>query len=221
MTKKKAVVTQQANGIPEYTVKRIKVKIRGETPLLMNKLSIETLEKTSRNKLKQYDPKEEVKKTAYVTEDGYLYIPAEAIYRCILNGASYKMIKGRSLKKLLYGIFWIEPEKVILRNPETGEPLTEKDYTIDLRSVVIQKSRILKARAKVEKWEAEFYLCYYEGIADGIENYILMLALPEAGIRVGLLDYRPEKGGQFGKFKVINFGYDNKNHSGEYNGQSY
>jgi len=180
----------------------ILVRIKGVTPLLMNRISVNSLLKRSnriRDKLEEEDFEKQARESAYIDEiDGkkQLYIPAEAVYRCLLNGAKGKREKSTkiSLVRLLAGSVRIEPEKI---------PLGTDKYEIDIRPVVIQKSRVLKARAKVPKWEAEFKIIYNKRLQPIIDK--IKECLEEAGVTYGLLDYRPERGGNFGVFEVIKF----------------
>jgi len=134
--------------------KKIEVKIRGLTPLLMNKLNIESLKSKSRMRMETYDPEVEAEKSAYIAEINgkrQLYIPCEAVYSMTINTAKQYRVRRMSLASLLAGTMRIEPEKI---------PLGTDKYEIDLRAVVIQKQRVLKARAKVPEWKATFYIIY-------------------------------------------------------------
>jgi hypothetical protein len=72
--------------------------------------------------------------------------------------------------------------------------------------VNIQKSRVLKARAKIPKWEAEFDIVYNRILGDdAFVAETLRKILEDAGTRVGLLDYRPQHKGWFGTFEVVEF----------------
>jgi hypothetical protein len=181
---------------------KIYVVIEGRTPLLMNRLTPEKLKVENRSGknteiIQQYDPVEEAKKSAYIDViDGKetLYIPAEAVYQCILNASKiYKSGKSK-MRDLLAGSIMIEPEKI---------PLGTKDYEIDIRAVNIKGSRVLRGRAKIPKWKAEFYIIYDKTLLSDIK--LLRTILEDAGVRVGLLDYRPQKGGPFGTFIVTKF----------------
>lgn len=178
---------------------RVEVKIRGLTPLLMNKLNIESLQSKSRRRTETYDPKVEAEKSAYIDViDGrrQLYIPCEAVYSMIINTAKQYRVRRTSLSSLLAGTIRIEPEKI---------PLGTDKYEIDLRAVVIQKQRVLKARAKVPNWAATFYIVYdSERLPEGIHE-TLKTILEDAGTRMGLLDYRPQHKGWFGTFTVESF----------------
>ena len=179
--------------------KKIEVEIRGLTPLLMNRLNPESLKSKSRRKTDQYDIEEEAAKSAYMAEiDGkrQLYIPNYCIYSMLIGTAKQYRLRRTSLASLLAGTIRIEPEKI---------PLGTDKYEIDVRPVVIQRQRVLKARAKLPEWSAKFWIVYSsKHLPDGIEPTLLEI-LEDAGIRMGLLDYRPQHKGWFGTFAVESF----------------
>jgi len=179
--------------------KKIDVEIRGLTPLLMNRLNPESLKSKSRMRTEQYSTTEDAKNSAYMAEiDGkkQLYIPCEAIYSMIINTAKQYKVRRMSLASLLAGTMRVEPEKV---------PLGTDQYEVDERAVVIQNQRVLKGRAKLQKWSASFQLVYdSKRLPTGIEKTLLEI-LEDAGTRMGLLDYRPQHKGWFGTFTVESF----------------
>lgn len=174
-------------------MKKIQVEITGITPLLMNspKAMIEQMTKTSRKTTQQYDPKEEAEKVTYRMKSGELYIPAEAIKGCLVGAASYKKFGKYAAKPIIAGGVIITPMQI---------GLGTKKYEIDLRTVVIQRSRVVKARPTLENWKVSFIIEYDDSlIANGD---MIKPILEEAGKRVGLLDFRPQKLGSFGMFEV-------------------
>jgi len=182
---------------------KVTVEIKGLTPLLMNKVNAEDLQQggSTGPKGKTYVPEEEAKKHAYRTIiDGkeQLYIPSYAIYSMLVSaGAGYKPQGKRfSFKSILAGGIHVEPEEVSLGTNE---------YVIDERSVVIQRARVLAWRPKIKEWKAQFTIIYNETVLD--ENNILIIKkiLEDAGVRYGLLDYRPQHKGWFGTFEVTKF----------------
>lgn len=175
---------------------KIKVKIKGTSPLLMNRLNPETLKDKGPAFKKQYDPTVEARKSAYITKvkgKEQLYIPAYAIYSMIIKTATRYKEKGRrsSVSGLLAGTIRIEPEKILLGHC---------DYEIDERPVVIQRARVLKWRAKIPEWEANFTIVYNRKILTDTVIKTLATILEDAGARMGLLDYRPQHKGWFGTF---------------------
>ncbi|MFQ6057150.1 MAG: hypothetical protein ACE5J3_14360, partial [Methanosarcinales archaeon] len=115
---------------------------------------------------------------------------ARCIYGMILKSASYFKVKGRALTPIIAGAISIEPEEI---------GLGTKKYDIDVRSVVIQRQRILRARPRLNKWKLKFKIIYDETY---ISSDILRDVIKDGGIKVGLLDFRPANKGSFGKFKI-------------------
>ena len=142
---------------------------------------------------------EEAAASRYVTEDNLLYIPAQGIRNSIVSGG-----KGRRIGKLAAptvlraGVFPAE-DRAILQDAKTGKPMTGDQYVIDVRRVVLKKSGgIMRARAKVSNWMFKVAFEVDALVSDGL----IEEAGNIAGRIVGLLDYRPEKSGPFGRYKM-------------------
>lgn len=173
--------------------KKIEVELTGTSPLLMNRLSLESLQKKSRKVMKIYDVEEDARDSAYMTEDKELYVPMEALFSMMIYAAGAHKIGRRSMKSYLAGGIRIEPEKILL---------TPNKYEVDLRAVVIQRARVIRARAKVKDWKIGFTLIYDDEI---LTAEPLRAILDDAGKRVGLLDFRPQRSGWFGTFTVTKY----------------
>lgn len=115
--------------------------------------------------------------------------------RAVINGASNTLVGGRGKKTYA---------KVIaaaagLREIELD--LGVKDFIVDSRGVVIKATggRIIRHRARLNEWETTGTIEYDES---AINEKDLMKILSDTGTKVGLLDFRPEKKGPFGRFAV-------------------
>lgn len=184
-------------------MKRVKVQIKGNGKgLLMNNPlhmieSIRTDLKPSkgRRETEILSPEDDAKRLAYWTKNKKgkqeLYVPSEAIFRSLINASSFYKIKKKSAKTSIAGAVRIEPDKIGLG--------TDK-YDVDIRTVVIQKARVVKGRANIKQWNLEFDLVYNDKMIP--DPSIIREILEEAGERMGILDFRPQKGGQFGTFEV-------------------
>lgn len=142
-------------------------------------------------------PEEEAETGAYKLPSGQLYVSSDAIRECMVSGGKgYKIGKDFATSLLKSTVFAIEPFCPLV-DPETGEAI--HDYEIDTRRVVIQKASIMRSRPLVPQWATEVELEYDPDFVNpnNIED-----ALGVAGRRVGLWEYRPEKGGPFGRFTV-------------------
>jgi hypothetical protein len=138
------------------------------------------------------DPVAEAETRAYRMKDGTLYIPAEAIKGCLVNAASYKKFGKYSAKPIVAGCVQILPQQISLKT---------KDYEIDERTVVIRgRGRVIRARPLVDKWKITFQLEYDAGFITS--GNLIREILEEGGQRVGIMDFRPIKLGNFGMFRV-------------------
>lgn len=178
-------------------MKVINVEITGLRPLLMHNIAGAELEKTARKSMKSYSREEDAEKAAYWKSDGKkkeLCVPSRCLYGCIRIASGYFKDKGRSVKPIISGAVRIEPD-------EMG--LGTNKYEIDTQSVVIQRARVLRSRPRIFPWKLKFRMIYNEEYI--AKPDLLQQILQEAGVKVGLLDFRPAKGGNFGTFEVTKF----------------
>jgi len=177
-------------------VEEFVVRIRGIRPLLMN--NPEAIELESKRKGKKLDPKEEAEHRLYKDPNGIICVPARNIKACIRDAAKEYKVPGKGKKTfkdyIKAGII-IEPEFVPII---TNGVDPEKAWKIDKSFVVVQGSRILRARPRFDNWELEFTVKIIDPI---IRPENLKEFLETAGKYVGLCDYRPE----YGLFEVIKF----------------
>lgn len=169
-------------------MRRVAATIKGISPLLMHRyplIPIEGIEKKS--------PQEQAEVSAYRAENGQLYLPAEAMQRALIGAATYSKGKGRgSLQKNASACLQVSP--MIL-------PLGTDTFAIDSRRVVIAatKGACVRHRPRLDQWEATFTLEWDDLLLKETECRRI---LDDCGLRVGLLDFRPEKKGPFGRFMV-------------------
>jgi hypothetical protein len=186
-------------------MKKIKVVLSGLTPLLMHNVEsmISESEDLAKAGPRKYIPEEEAKKSAYTTQikgKTVLCVPSRCVYGMILHSASFFKVKGRNVQSTIAGAIDVTPEDIPLTLG--GKFIT--NYVIDKRSVVVQKARIIRCRPRIDKWELGFELVYNEDyIAD---DKLLKKIIQDGGVKVGLLNFRPEKKGRFGKFELKSWG---------------
>ncbi len=91
----------------------------------------------------------------------------------------------------------------MLVNPERLL-LGVKEYTIDSRPVVIKATlgRIIRHRPRLNTWEVSFEIEFDDNMLKELE---VKTVLDDTGTRVGILDFRPEKKGPFGRFMVTHW----------------
>ena len=170
----------------------VRASIKGISPLLMHAfpmVPIEAIEKKS--------PEDQAELAAYRDPDTKgLYIPAMALQRCLIAAATYSKGKGRgSLQKAVAACILVSPERI---------PLGQDTFIVDARPVVVPatKGRVMRFRPRLEAWEVHFLVDYDDTL---LSNTQLRRVVDDAGQRVGLLDFRPEKKGPFGRFMVTSW----------------
>lgn len=181
-------------------MKKIEVVIEGTAPLLMHSAEKMEEQRITGNPGKVYDKKKEAEKVAYRNDKGELYVPSRALKACILNAASWFKIGKISAKQLIAGCSKLEPHELTLTDTK-GKKLTQ--YKVDIRPVVVQRSRIMRSRPRIDEWKMKFEIIYNEKLLSDTTK--LNQIIEEAGQRIGLLDNRPQKYGENGTFKIIKF----------------
>ena len=122
--------------------------------------------------------------------------PSLNIMRSAITASTAWKINKRSIVPFMAGSVSIDAEMV---------PFDTLDYEIDTRRAVVQKQGILRSRPKLPPgWNLSFEV-NVDDDAPAELCRILPDIFAEAGRRVGLGDFRPEKRGPFGKFMVTEF----------------
>jgi len=183
-------------------VKTIGVEIRGVTPLLVHRFSeeAEQAKPSRRVEANSRDPREEARKVAYIAKDGTYYFNAFAIPGSMGNaGASHKQRGSRkSLRFVVPSAVRMLTDSVTILNGAGPA----KDFEVDARPVTIPatKGRVMRYRPRWDQWGAKFQLLLNE---DLLSPEMAHQLLTEAGQSIGIGDFRPEKRGPFGTFRVI------------------
>ena len=173
-------------------------KIVGISPLLQNNPAnfIGVAESAALATKKQYDDKEEARLRVYLDEEGIYYHPSQAFIKAMVKAvAGRKFGKIFATKAISGSVFIVEPHCTILG--ADGKPA--KEYTIDRQPVVVGKARVLRCRPCWPKWSMNVALDIDTAI---ISREQVGESLSLAGRTIGIGDYRPEKSGGYGRFRV-------------------
>ena len=124
---------------------------------------------------------------------GAITVPPEAVRSC-LEKAARKLKQGADVREgLLVEKTTFDYDRKLL-----GETAEEVARNAQFRvPVVVQRNRVLRTRPKFDTWSLTFTLDCDDQLIDQLklENW-----LDIAGRRIGLGDWRPEKGGRYGRF---------------------
>lgn len=190
----------------------INIEITGNTAVLMNRFTDENeVQVTSGSRPstvgERGSPRDQATKTAYLDSKGALYIPTQNLYACIINAGKFHKVgktKVTTVKSSLVpaGIIMLDGLALPLLSPKSNKPL--KSFEVDSRRVVIPATggAVMRHRARVDDWRLRFSIEVDTEVFD--VNFVRTL-VDDAGKKIGLGDYRPERKGPFGKFKVTNW----------------
>jgi hypothetical protein len=183
-------------------MKTVEAEIRGVTPLLIHRFGEQAeVSKPTRNiVVSEVDPRAEAEKVAYKAEDGTYYFSAFSIPSAMGAAGSNHKLKGsrRTLRFVVPSAVRVTSDTITILNGDGPA----KSFEVDSRPVTIPatKGRIMRHRPKFNQWGATFTL-----LIDETQLSIEMAhqLLEEAGRSIGIGDFRPEKRGPFGTFRVV------------------
>ena len=182
---------------------RVNVEVAGVTSLIMNKfhdaaaLASTNGTRTSFATADRGTPNEIAEAKIYLGLGGKPMIPQPNLLRCIVNGGKFHKV-GRAQvttdkKSMLYSCIDIEGAEI---------PLIHKQpWRVDTRAVVIPSTggRILTHRPMWDDWRLKFVLLVDTEL---MSVKLMRQIVDDAGKRIGLGDFRPDKKGPYGKFSV-------------------
>lgn len=182
----------------------IDVEIRGITPLLIHRFNEDAEQANGRRKIKMVrdDPRTQATKAAYIDAIGNFYFSGASITGCMGNAGSNHKATGtrKSLRFVVPSAVMMTADTVTILNGDGPA----KSFEVDSRPVTIPatKGRIMRHRPRFDDWGAKFQL---EVDDDVLPLAVVHQLLNEGGQSVGIGDFRPEKRGPFGRFRVTRF----------------
>jgi len=169
----------------------VAVTIEGISPLLMHAFPLMPIEG-----LEKKPPEEQARLALYQDEQGKPYIPGENVYRAFVSGAKYvKGKRGASLATVVAASVGVSPARLYLDGCR---------WQVDARPVRIKATQgtVVRYRPRFDAWSVSFTIDYDETL---LKREELHRIVESTGARVGMLDFRPERKGPFGRFMVTEF----------------
>jgi hypothetical protein len=188
-------------------MKSIHITIRGVTPLLHNRFT-EAAEASVSNAGRRTlnggkgTPREQAEPKCYRDHDGRFIIPGPNLFRAIIDAGKFNKSGKSKLttqKSSMIPSFCSVETLECLLTDHAGVPL--KEFEVDSRAVVIPATggRIMAHRPRFDEWQTSFVLSLD---TDECDEQLMRRIIDDAGGKIGLGDFRPDRKGPFGKFQV-------------------
>lgn len=197
-------------------MERFRVVLAGKTPLLMNKMSHESLEKLrlkdrAPKTAPRLDPCEEAGTKVYTGPDGNPVMPVENLLASLIAAGVFVRLDGKrqlstSQSTVLPGLLSIEDFIIPLRDPRTGSPSEFNEWGVAEWRYEIRQGRnpnggeaVAIVRPRFDSWGMGFTVQLdTKALAETTFRELFDLS----GTRIGLCDFRPARKGMFGQFRV-------------------
>ena len=174
--------------------------IRGTSPLIMHQWSEKAKsmmrdkqqagKKTKVRELR--DPDAEAKEATYTTDTGQIGIPGMA-FKSALVTAAHKDI-GIEKTMVRKALFLVTPDTNKVLEINGSEPVVREDMVR-----VGAGSADMRYRPMFTEWTCEIEL---EIDSELLQRDDVLTLVNRAGFGVGICEWRPEKGGEFGRFEI-------------------
>lgn len=138
------------------------------------------------------DPDAEFKAAMYLTEDGKHGIPARAIKQAIISAAHKDIGIEKTLVKKALFIYPASRDAIIEMDCDEPE-MVEDNVRVGVGSADLRYRPYFHKWAVTLTFELDIELLRVED---------LLTLLDRAGFGIGVCDWRPEKGGEYGRFKI-------------------
>ena len=166
------------------------VVIKGSRPLLMHSTAAMLIPKSNKVKSSEHDPVKEAEGCLYLNDAKKICVPSMAILSMMRKAATQLKKAGagkKTLKDFVFSGLRVEPDMI---------ELPDQKYEVDIRPVVIMRSRIMRARPIFKNWGLSFQVEIVD--EQTWDAGMVRQVLEEGGKYQGLLDFRP----LFGTFTV-------------------
>ena len=189
-------------------MKTFRIEISGVSSLIQHRFSEQAegdVSATTRaiGVVERGTPRAAAERAAYRNADGTLYHPGAALNRLLREAGGSHKIKGsrKSAKFVVPAAVLVLDDTIDLHMP--GDPSIKlSDFEVDSRPVVIPatRGRVMRHRPRLDAWGLTFSVEIDDELLP--PDFVQQLMV-EGGRRLGIGDFRPERGGPFGRFMVV------------------
>jgi hypothetical protein len=197
--KKKAPKKQLTNGatvvaeIPPLNEQILELEVVGISPLLCNQFSqkakqemLDKMQGKAKNKKPPKDPEADFRASLYEHPDGGYGFPSTGFKNAAVSAC--RNVSGIPMT-LARGAFFVLDELVKIE----GEPVMDERYAR------VKMSTDIRHRGRFDEWTATVPVSYN---ADVMTAEQIVNLFNQAGYSVGIGDWRPERNGPYGRFRI-------------------
>lgn len=123
-------------------------------------------------------------------------IPTTNVKSSIVEGAKLNKL-GSAFNRCL--MILDDAVEIKHSGPKTQDAMWKDPACVDVRSVKVGQARLMRYRPRLNDWSLVVSILFDEKM---VERQQIVNAAENAGQYIGLGDYRPAKGGTFGRFFV-------------------
>lgn len=177
----------------------IRIWVRGVTPLLTHNPATMGTAKSATRGSRIPAPEEEAEAGTYRDENGACCAKGDSFRGSLLGAATQWKAKRSTMASHLAHVTAIEDLCPLLRHDGT----TITDYVIDRRRAIVARQGIVRSRPRFDEWQTSVTLQYDSQLVK--EPKLIADILADAGQRMGIHDYRPQKKGPFGRYTITQY----------------
>lgn len=188
----------------------LSVKIKSNGPMLMNgdKLADPLHPATKAHKVltsKRTKTDEDLEAIAhskyihafYYNEEAGIHLPTMNIRKSLVEGARLNK-QGKNIERGVVFLDHFAP--LSFEGPDNPQALWDHGGFMDARTVVVRRNRVMTYRPMFREWSVEEVNVIFD--PNVINEDDLLRSWTNAGMMIGIGDYRPDKGGIFGRYFV-------------------
>lgn len=195
---KKAQQREEAILIPKVEEVVTTVHVRGISPLIVHAWS-EKAKKQMRDKQMKVatkakaakSPEDDFQESRYVDSEGRDCVPARAFKAAVVEAANLMSFKKTDLRK---AFFVGEPGQELIPLISAAPTMREDMVRVGMGTAD------MRYRAEYKEWECKVPVQFNPRAISAEQLFALF---DSAGYSVGICEWRPQRNGQFGRFRLV------------------